>query len=200
MIENLRIRDIDAVLSEGRIYSGKGWRTVEISIFAFWVFGLALFAISIGIHFALPDKDFLSTGDVGLFIVVGIVVIGLIAFCAVLSKRFRARRKRVATYLQDAVFLKARASMMGKVEAPELGWLSVGLLVEFYYLDKRMLKQSTHKGQPQYLVGYQKYINQVVSIAYSPKYDEVMLIKPKSLKKKHIYQKQEEQEAGERHD
>lgn len=51
--------------------------------------------------------------------------------------------------------------------------------VKFKYDGKVYNKLSTYKGYTSYLAIYNKYADREILIAYSPKYDEVMILKDK---------------------
>ncbi len=126
------------------------------------------------------DDDSIITITVGGGMTLLILLISIL-----LQRFFRSGKKKVEVYLQDAVVLKAISVTKGE----QLAIRSVivcttnAIEVEFVYNDQRYVRQSTYKDKPLYSPVYKKYINREILIAYSPKYDEVMLIKPQSAQR-----------------
>lgn len=186
MIVNLQSEDIDATLKYGQIFVSKGWRILFITMYVSMgiTFAMAL-AMLIGIPLTVGEFDSSSiaaiVGCSSLSIMLSIIFTCLLLY-------FRSGKKKVEVWLQDAVILKAKTKSIGEQ------WLTrnfmvrkaVAIEVEFVYNDLRYVRQSTYNGKPAYLPVFGNYANQTITIAYSPKYDEVMLIKYKSVNKKQI--------------
>lgn len=88
-------------------------------------------------------------------------------------------KKKIIMWLYDAVELKAYCK---KVDENRLGIQpkAVKIQVKFEYNNKTYSRESTAKifgGQQGYLSIYKKYVNKKIRILYSPKYDEVMILK-----------------------
>ena len=188
IVGRLQADDIDATLKGGKVHSDKGMRVVFILAFA--VLGAliaGMFALLIG---APLSKGSFGGGDLAAIAVGSVLSIGLLLVFTLFVRFFKASKKKVASYLQDAVYLTANAYPY------EEDGQAVGLTVEFEYNGERYVKRSAQKDAWQYLAVYDAYAGQEVAIAYSPKYDEVMLIKPKSLEK---YCAHKTDEAGQTH-
>ena len=179
MNTNLQSKDIDAALSHGQIFSSKGWRTFFIVMYAVLGFAFALFLVIIIASLILGDYDDIwamaGCGGLALFVTLSIVMINLFTYSGV---------KKANIWLQDAVILQAKAISLGeRVLIRGLAARNAAAIrVEFEYNGEKRVKQSEVKGKIYYLPVYLKYINKKITIAYSPKYDEIMFIKPESVK------------------
>ena len=193
MIENLRIEDIDATLG-GQAFTSKAWRAFFKSMYGLLGVCVVIYAI-LFVDSLISPADY-EPNESMIYLIACILFAGFIVAWVFICRYFNRSRKNLELWLQDAVLLKGKVQSLGEqllVRGVAMR-KGVAIEVEFFYNETRHKRQSAYKGKPLYQPVFRKYVNQVVSIAYSPKYDEVMLIKPKSLKKKHIYQKQEEKE------
>ena len=98
---------------------------------------------------------------------------------------FNKGKKKAALWLKDAVILDAQAKSLGQTLHVRnlIMRTATAIEVSFEYDDKRYVRQSIYKDKPLYLAVYTKYVDKKILIAYSPKYDEVMLIKPQSAQR-----------------
>lgn len=169
---NITVRDVDAILRYGQVYSSKSWDIFFIAMFssnAFLVLGgIALWILS------QSDKDYLFYG-ITVFIcsMIFLLIIGLL-YLYIMHGRRKAKK-----YLEDAEVLNAKATASGsewefRASPITAFFKKTSLVVKFRYNGKRYLKISC-AGLPV----YNKYTDKEITIAYSPKYDEVMLLKPK---------------------
>lgn len=176
MVADYKFEDIDATLNHGQIFSNKVWK---ILIIVFYVFIGVVFAICltvyIGFSVGLFDSDDL-TDNIYLSVVSVIFLIGTVIGHVCLN----SRKKRVDMWMKDAVLLKAKASSLGErlIVRNFLALKGVALKVTFKYNDRVYERQSMHKEDLLYMPVYKKYANKEITIAYSPQYDEVILIKP----------------------
>lgn len=179
MIANLKSEDIDATLKYGQIFASKGWRILFITVYVFMGIAFAIMlTMLIGIPLTVGEFDsssiaaILGGGSASVFI--SICMTCVLLYC-------RSGKKKVDLWLKDAVLLKARTKSIGE-QTVFRGFMvreAAAIEVEFVYNDIRHIRQSTYKGKPAYLPVFMKYANQTITIAYSPKYDEVMFIKYK---------------------
>lgn len=168
--KNITVRDVDAILSYGQVYSSKSWDIFFIAMFSSNAF-LALCGIALWI-FSGTDEEFLFYGiAVFIFGIVLLLIIGLL-YIYIMHGRRKAKK-----YLKDAEVLNAKATASGsewevRVSPITAFFKKTSLVVKFRYNGKRYLKISC-VGLPV----YNKYTDKEITIAYSPKYDEVMLLK-----------------------
>lgn len=114
------------------------------------------------------------------FGVAGVYVL-VCALFIYLCIRGQKQRKTVLSWLEDAVELKAVTKeisrQLGEIIVP-----CVKIQVDFYYGDKLHRQFSDGKRDrfddwPGYLALWKKYADREIDILYSPKYDEVMVLK-----------------------
>lgn len=186
MMVNLQSEDIDATLKYGQVFTGKGLRAAIISVYVLSGIALAIMlTMLIGIPLTVGefDSDSIATivGGGSTIVFVSICMTCVLLYC-------RSGKKKVDLWLKDAVLLKAKTKSIGKEWFFRVSMVRKGVAieVEFIYNYMRYIRQSTYNGKPACLPVFMKYANQTIMIAYSPKYDEVMFIKHKSVDKKHI--------------
>lgn len=181
MIACLKSEDIDATLKYGQIFAGKAWRRVFLSMYILSGIILALIIFMlIGIPLTLGEYD---KNSIIAIVFCSCVTVLLLLMLISIQRYFRSGKKKVDVWLQDAVLLKAKAVSRGErlLFRGIMVRTAVVIEVDFTYDNNRYVRQSTYRGKPLYLPVYLKHTNKIITIAYSPKYDEVMLIKPKSL-------------------
>ena len=181
--EKAKVQDIDASLTYGHIFSGKAWN--GILFFLYILIGVAAALICawlIGVPLTMgkyesSDMAFIIGGPCCI-IIMTIVVVTLQMF-------FNRGKKKATVWLEDAIVLEAYAKSVGQTLHVRnmIARTATAIEVSFEYDDKRCVRQSTYKDKPLYLAVYTKYADKKILIAYSPKYDEVMLIKPESAKR-----------------
>lgn len=169
----VRIKDVDASLSYGKIYSSGRWNIVVVLLA---ILGIsALVVASIGLIDVQSDKTLLLSA------IMGYVIGGVSFLAALLLGLYISRgRRKAKLFLQDAILLNARAEALGtqfEVRYPAIAMSAVALRVKFRYHDRKIVKDSTWKGSGFHLVVFKKYADREIKIAYSPKYDEVLLLK-----------------------
>lgn len=110
-------------------------------------------------------------------------IFSLILFCFSLKIIIKDKnnKKKVSLWLKDAVEAKAYSKIISEDWSWLLCWLIKGRIirVNFKINGKRFVRDSNFKffgGEKGYIYGA-KYINKEIRIAYSPKYDEVMILK-----------------------
>ena len=112
-----------------------------------------------------------------VLIIVGLscIFISAILYCILRNSRLK---KLFGLWLSDAVFLNAYSSTVDSYRY--VGAAEVSLLVKFQYLNKKHALYSGKKGKIKRYKPFKKYADRKLLIAYSPKYDQVMLLKPES--------------------
>ncbi len=182
MVANLKADDIAATLRCSYIAS-KAWNRFFVIMYVVIGILFAMIAIMlIGIPLTLGkyDSDSIITITAG-----GGVTSFLLVFLILLQRSFNSRKKKVEGYLQDAVILNADSVL----KSEQLAFRSIfvcktyAIEVSFVYNNQLLNRQSTYKDKMLYSPIYKNYINREILIAYSPKHDEVMLIKPESARR-----------------
>ena len=171
--------DIDASLSYGQIFLSQAWIVMLIFILVCTV----LFCIGYICYIVTSVIE--NNIDMILVIIPGIVFIGFVVLCTFLFLRMSKEKHKATLWLEDAIVLEAYAKSVGQTLHVRnmIARTATAIEVSFEYDDKRCVRQSTYTDKPLYLAVYTKYADKKILIAYSPKYDEVMLIKPESAKR-----------------
>lgn len=169
----LDIKNIDASLSHGKIYTARRW---DIIVGFLAVLGiLAAVLASVGLIDVQKDKDLLSSVIIG-YVIGGIAIVSAVFIGSYVSHG----RRKAKLFLQDAVLLKAKAESLGtQVEArfPAIFMPATAIRVKFRYHERKIVKESRCKEGRIYLSAFKKYADREIKIAYSPHYDEVLLLK-----------------------
>ncbi len=178
MIENLKFDYIDATLKHGYTFSSKVLKAFFILMYVLFALELVCFmGMLIGICFAgdgCTEDDIITFscgGSISTVIFVGVLLFNLWV---------HSHKKKIDLWLEDAVLLDAEAmSLDGMTVESRSRATAIVLKVTFKYNGKRYTRQSVNKDEPHYSTLYKKYARcEQIKIAYSPKYDEVMLIMP----------------------
>lgn len=181
MIESkidIKPTDIDATLTDGQIFSGKGWTAVLIATFVLAGIGLiCVLVMVIGIPLTMGGYD-----DESIATIIGVGVSCSLCFIVTIILRIWMSKwiKVVSQWLEDAVILKAQSKKIDSAFAyrsPTFFAIATAIQVTFFYDGHRYVRQSEYKGEQRRLKVYTKYADKEITIAYSPKYDRVMLIK-----------------------
>ncbi len=170
--ELLAVRDIDATLQFGQCFSSKKWTVLFVSLFA--TFGIGVLIALVGYIIDFSDKE-------SIWMLIGSACAGLLVFFPYLY--INSGKRKVKLWLQDSVILKARTNKAG--ETLEVRMFAIfakatAIQIRFSYMGKRYVKSSIQKGKISCIPVFNKYVDKDILIAYSPIYDQVMLIKPKS--------------------
>lgn len=165
--DDITVRNVDATLTHGQMYTAKLW---DIFLIYMLVFSAVIIAVSVAVWIFSGDKETLFA--VKFVFGFGIVLLLIMGLLCIYIMRGRRRVKR---YLEDAEILNAKATSSGselQYRHPLIFVKATSLAVKFRYNGKRYLKTSKASLQV-----YNKYADKEIKIAYSPKYDEVMLLK-----------------------
>lgn len=168
--QEIDIRNVDASLTYGKVYTSK-----ILNILVLILIISAIFLILLATHGLVTTEDFAedSTIIITAYVVSGIIILAdiLLYWC------FSYARKKAEVFLQDSVFLKAKAISLGTKMEFRLPFPVEAIRVQFRYNGKSMHKDSMYKGSTRYLPVFVKYTDRTINIAYSPKYDEVLILK-----------------------
>ena len=177
----IKVQDIDAALQFGQCYSSNIWRVSYIfgGVVSILMILLSLLALLFGSSYY---DDILTS------IIVGISMGTFLFLCNMfLFLMINSGKKKVRLWLQDAVIIKAKTEKID-VSFGIRAHLFAAIQIRFIYNEKKYVKSSVKKGNICCLPIYNKYVDKEIYIAYSPKYDQVMLIKPQSEQKILEYQ------------
>ena len=167
------VANIDVSLSQGRLLVKKDFVLLAISM----VISCLLPLLTLVLPFT-SEMEWES--DVIIAMVLGdlfsIALMGLTIFLIVKDKKVKSK---VRLWLEDAIRVRAIANYVGEVRfgGPAK---ATKIQVDFVLDGKHYYKESTVKllgGQAGYNSAFNKYANKHVKIMYSPKYDEVMIVK-----------------------
>lgn len=168
----LKVSDIDASLNYGKIHTGKAWNATFIAMLILSVL-VMVFAVV-----GLFDKPYDSSDK--FMIIFGFVFGGFMLIVTLLLFLYVNRgKKRAALWLKDAVLLEARCTLLDtRMEVRNSAAAKAAAIrVKFTYNGKKYTKESSYKGARTYLPVFNKYADRKITIAYSPKYDQVLLVK-----------------------
>lgn len=172
------IKKVDAILNYGKIYSSLLWNVIFV-IILFFAICLILVAIFIGLN-EIQSIDKESTSAVGSVIggcSIGcfVLIVDLIMYAYV-----NYGRKKAKIFLGDAVLLDAETKSLGsktEIRFPVIFASAYAIRVIFYFNERKIIKDSIYKEKLVYLPIFKDYINRKIKIAYSPKYDQVLILK-----------------------
>ncbi len=183
MIENIKFDYVDATLKHGQVFSSKVWRALIIFFYVLMsivlsicIIYLTVVPLTVGVY---SQGDLLAMICSCIFSV--IFLIGVIIF----HKCYNSRKRNVEMWLKDSILLKAKSTSIGQrlVVRNFIALTGFALEVSFMYDDMCCTRRSERDSKLVFLPVYRKYANKVITIAYSPKYDEVILIKPEFINK-----------------
>ena len=166
----VQISDIGASLQFGPFWSKKHekvwWTFVIFSVVAYLVFILS----------CIIDWE-----DTGIIVFLGATLGCGVMFGSMLYLILRNRKlkKRIKLWMQDAVLLKAQSNTVDRFRSYRQIVEEVSIRVHFRYLDKRHEQISGTKTRKRYTF-FNQYTDRDLLISYSPTYDQIMLIRPKS--------------------
>lgn len=172
----VNVNDIDIVLQGGKIF-GKWWNGFCMFMFIGSIIVLVCSLLML-LSWAPYDSDTKACIIGGS--IMGVVLLGV---TFLLYYPFNSYKKKAIIYLKDAVILRAitqKADESLAYRYPMICVKTTAIQVRFSYEGKRYVKRSVYKDKLQYSPFYNKYTDKEILIAYSPTYDQVMFIKPKS--------------------
>lgn len=172
----MRIEDIDVSLSKGNLSKNP----ILLLLYLGVAVGCCVPVLTL-IMLCIPqiEWDNRLVGIMAGLNVFFIAVIFLLAFLIIKNNRIV---KEVKTWLEDAVEIKAHSKKIGEIRSGMFYVLSIQIEIRFQYGGKVHKKQSSVKvsGLPKgYAEWFNRYADKDVDILYSPKYDEVMILKDK---------------------
>lgn len=172
-----KLSDIDISLSQGQLYSRKHFIVLWLALISSSLL-IILGIISLVLSCIEWDREILFVAI--LCTLIGIAFLVVLVYCFVKDRKIK---RRVIIWLEDAVKLTATAN---KVDEFKAGFqpLSVKLRVEFSLSGVPHVCESSAKcfgGKPGYLGAFRRYADKKIDILYSPKYNEVLILKTTEL-------------------
>lgn len=172
------ISNIDVSLSRGKLFVKTDYILLSVCLFIF-----CLMPLLTVVFFFIPEIEW----DRELIVV--LIITNLLSFACMsipifLFAKDKKTKSKVRIWLEDAIELKAFVNYVDEKIAllqPAATKIQVNLILD----GKHFYKESSvkHSGwQPGYDKFFTKYVNKEVKIMYSPKYDEVMIIKGSAAK------------------
>lgn len=169
----INISDIDVSLSQGQLY-----RIIHFIILWFAFISSSLLIImgivSLVISCIEWDSEIFIAGIICIFM--GICFLIVITHCLIKDKKIK---RKVVIWLEDAKELKAYSK---KIDEHRLGMQpkSTKIQIDFTLNNNRYKIESTYKvfgGYEGSVSCFNKYADRDVNILYSPKYNEVLILK-----------------------
>lgn len=168
----MKLNDVDVSLSLGQIFWKKQWLALSFFIMVAFIFPiLTIFLCMLPILW----DELMIFG----IICANIFSILMLSFALYLIVGNHKKKKKIKIWLNDAVKLKAYSQNISEYNSV-FNIKGIIIRVIFQFNGKRYIKESTVKnemGNKAYLVTYKKYADRDIDILYSPKYDEVMILK-----------------------
>ena len=170
----MQVLDIETSLSQGNILKSNQFVFVYVGITLPCIF----FIFSI-IFFILPIIEW---DNIMISAIVGCNIFMLFLFSISLYIKLKNDRlkREIKIWLEDAIQLVANVKQLDCCMSMPIFPKAVKIQVEFKFNGKKCFKVSSTKicGLPQgYSSIFNKYINRKINILYSPKYDEVLILK-----------------------
>lgn len=176
----MQVSDIDISLSHGQLFGKKQWTTILLFMIAPFILEIVTIILFI-VPFVVPDAEF--EAPIIIIILFGnILFLSLLTFFISIKVKDYKLKKRVSLWLDDAVETKAYSKQTGEQKLPFLP-KGITIQVKFEIEGKKYVRDSGIKvfgGGKGYLATFKKYADREINILYSPKYDEVLILKDKT--------------------
>lgn len=170
----MHISNIDISMSLGQLLWKKQWKAL-----IFFLIAPSLLPILTIIMLFFP-----ITWDIQItFVLIGLNIIFLLILIVPINiiVNDRKNKKRIELWLEDAIETKAYSIKTGE---NKLLFLPKGITIQvrFNINNRNYIRDSTVKvfgGGKAYLTSFKKYADREINILYSPRYDEVLILKDK---------------------
>lgn len=166
------LNDIDISLSLGQLVYGKKWVPVICFILMAMLFPiLTLVICSFSINW---NPDMIVT-----LILLNLFSLAILSLPLYIIIKDKWIKKQVTIWMKDSVKLEACSK---KIDECNLMFLPKGIRIQvaFEMNGTKYVRNSTVKtfgGGKAYLTSFTKYADRKINVLYSPKYDEVMILK-----------------------
>lgn len=166
------LENIDVSLSLGQLIYGRKW----IPVICFFLMGTIFPILSLIMCFLPMDWDSVMLTTIVLLNLFSLLILILPVYIII---KDRWIKKQVKLWMQDAVKLDAHSKAIDE-HRTLFGMKGSRIQVTFEMNGTNYVLNSTVKmfgGQYACLTSFTKYANRKINILYSPKYDEVMILK-----------------------
>lgn len=169
----MKIKDVEASLQFGRLYGMSSKLVCYGSlVLVFVILGFTIFLAALPSELLEWDQDMI----IGM---IALNILAIIAFSVTLwiEKVNIKHRKQVLLWLEDAIEMRAYSM---KLDWEPAGFFKViKIQVQFNYDGENLTRNSigADKNNVGYNHQFNKYANKEIRILYSPKYDQVMILK-----------------------
>jgi hypothetical protein len=172
----MQISNIDVSLSLGQLL----WKKQKKALWLFMIAPslLPLFTIVFAVVLLINK---IQWDGIIIFVMVSfnLIFLLLLILPIYIIIKDRKNKNKIKLWLDDAIETKAYSKKTGELK---LLFLPKGIVIQvtFKINNKNYIKDSTVKvfgGGKAYLASFKKYADREISILYSPKYDEVLILK-----------------------
>lgn len=170
----MKVEDVDVTLKLGQLLNKKQIKILR----GYFIFSILAIIFSIIYPFILEVEH----DEIVYFCILGVFIIAVsfLSFLIFIWHKDRKIKKLVLLYLEDAVESIGYCSMVKKTPFCFVTPSSTKICVKFTYNGKVLKKVSSVKTagvQKGYSCAFDKYIERKFRILYTPKYDDVMILK-----------------------
>jgi len=174
----MKIQDVDVSLSNGGLATKK---IISALYFCIIILFLPLLGtISFIIATIVLGESWLIEAIIA-FCILDLVSILVLSLCLWLLIRNKKLKQEITLWLEDAVELKAYSKRIGTL-TPSLFIIKYAIIqVDFIFNDVKYSRISTgwSRNFKGYRYAFAKYADREINILYSPKYDQVLILKDK---------------------
>lgn len=169
--------NVEATLTDGKAFVSKKWKTVFIVLII--LCGLMLLSIlMLIVGIVIEGYD-----DESFAVILGMsVALILCGIATTIIGYFIVKWKKVISlWLDDAVILEANSKRVGQgvaIRFPLFAMQTSAIEVSFFYNNVQYNKRSEYGDKLLSLHVFNKFTDKKIQIAYSAKYDKVMLLNP----------------------
>lgn len=165
-------KDIDISLSLGQLIYGKKW----VPVICFLLIAVLFPILTLVMCCFSISWDF---GMIVTLVLLNLFSLTILSLPLYIIIKDKWTKKQVTIWMQDAVKLEAYSK---KIDECKLMFLPKGIRIQvaFEMNSTKYVRNSTVKtlgGGKAYLASFTKYADRKINVLYSPKYDEVMILK-----------------------
>ena len=174
----MKLSDIAATLTDGRFYTGKWLNFLYFSCGVGFLMPIITCGMLLCAGLGVMDWTIYMT----LVAAFGnILFFALISICFFLIIKNNKLKRRIYLYLEDAVQLSAYSKSIDALYGRLRFYNGVKIKISFIFQGKNYIKISGNPNKDNFENGYDrvfiKYCDKKIDILYSPRYDEVMILK-----------------------
>ena len=168
----MQLSDIDISLSLGQLIWKKQFKAILLFIILLCIFPI----ISIIMLFFPIEWN---SQIILVLVIINLLCLAMMFLPIYLLIRDYNNKKQIKLWLNDIIEIKAYSRALGEYKSLFLP-KGIVIQVEFKIDEKKYIKNSTIKvfgGGTAYLATFKKYADREIKILYSPKYDQVLILK-----------------------